>query len=87
MWEINYSKNALKQLKKMDRSNSGYIVSWIEKNLVGCENPRLFGKALVGDLQGLWRYRAGNYRMLAKLEDEQCIILFVDIGHRKDIYK
>ena len=36
---------------------------------------------------GLWRYRIGNYRVIADINDHRCIILALEVGHRKDIYK
>jgi mRNA interferase RelE/StbE len=50
-------------------------------------NPRLSGKALQGDLKGLWRYRVGNYRLIAQIKDNELIILVIEIGHRKEVYK
>ena len=50
------------------------------------ENPRIKGKALTSDLKGLWRYRVGDYRILADIQDDKIVILILDIGHRSKIY-
>ncbi|MDR3346095.1 MAG: type II toxin-antitoxin system RelE/ParE family toxin [Campylobacteraceae bacterium] len=50
------------------------------------ENPRSRGKALVGNLSGLWRYRVEDYRLICKIEDNHFIILVIEIGHRNSIY-
>ena len=63
------------------------ITQWIKKHLMGCDNPRAFGKALVGNLKGYWRYRIGNYRLLAIIKDDELIIVAVEIEHRKSVYK
>jgi len=42
---------------------------------------------LTGNKTGLWRYRIGNYRVIADINDDRCIILALEVGHRKDIYK
>ena len=63
------------------------ILNWIEKNLEGCSNPRLFGKPLSGDRKGQWRYRVGDYRIITLIQDNKLIILVIAIGHRRDIYK
>ena len=70
----------------MDSSTSNLIRTWIEKNLMNTENPRIKGKALTGDLKGLWRYRVGDYRILAEIQDTKIVILILDIGHRSKIY-
>lgn len=87
MYHVEYGKTAAKQLKKMDRKIAAFIVSYIDEKLVNCENPRLFGKALKGDFSEIWRYRVGDYRILAKIEDNRVIITIVEIGHRKEVYE
>ncbi len=87
MYGVEYTKTAVKQLEKMDRKIAAFIVSYIDEKLVNCENPRLYGKSLKGGLNDIWRYRVGEYRILAKIEDERLIIVIVEIGHRKDVYK
>ncbi|WP_088009072.1 type II toxin-antitoxin system RelE family toxin [Indiicoccus explosivorum] len=86
MYDVHFSDVALKKLKKMDRYQSSLLIGWIEKNLQGSSDPRTFGKALVANHKGKWRYRVGDYRILALIEDEKIIITIIDIGHRKDIY-
>ena len=73
-FRVEYSKVALKQLKKMDRFDARLITSWIGKNLVGCEDPRAHGKGLTANRSGEWRYRVGNYRILCNIQDEVLVI-------------
>ncbi|WP_394120253.1 type II toxin-antitoxin system RelE/ParE family toxin [Planococcus donghaensis] len=86
MYTVRFSDAALKKLKKMDRYQASLLLGWIEKNLADCSDPRLHGKALVADHRGKWRYRVGDYRILALIEDEEITITIIDVGHRKDIY-
>lgn len=76
----------LKQLKKLDKSTVALIIGWIEKNLIGCDNPRAHGKGLIGNISGQWRYRVGDYRILAEIKDKEIIILVWDIEHRSNVY-
>lgn len=78
---------AQKQLKKMDRNQARIIVAWIRKNLEGTTNPRQYGKGLVGNRSGEWRYRIGNYRILANINESDIVIEIFSIGHRSIIYK
>lgn len=34
-----------------------------------------------------WRIRHGDYRIIYEIQDDQLIIIVLDVGHRKDIYK
>ncbi len=76
-----------REFKKLDNYTKRMIKSWIEKNLVNCENPRQHGKALVGNKKGLWRYRIGDYRLICFIEDDKLIITALNIGHRREIYE
>ncbi|MBC1567229.1 type II toxin-antitoxin system RelE/ParE family toxin [Listeria booriae] len=85
-YHVRFEKEAQKALKKMDRFQAKLIVSWIEKHLEGTTNPRIHGKSLVGNRGGQWRYRVGDYRLIAEIKDEEIVILILNIGHRRMIY-
>lgn len=87
IYEVRYDELALRELKKMDKATRELIISYIEKNLVGTENPRLKGKALVRNLFGLWRYRVENYRIIVEINDNEIIIFILEVEHRSKIYK
>lgn len=87
MFTVAFSKNAIKQLKKLDIKITHMLLLWIEKNLNNIDNPRSIGKGLVRSNKGIWRYRIGNYRLLCNIQDDKLLILVIDAGHRKDIYK
>ena len=75
-----------KSFKKLDKQTQKIIKSWIDKNLINCENPRLHGKGLTANRRGQWRYRVGDYRILAEIQDNELVLIFVDVGHRSHIY-
>lgn len=76
-----------REFKKLDRYTKRIILSWIEKNLEGCSNPRQHGKALAGNLSGQWRYRIGNYRLIVLIEDDRLVITALTVGHRREVYQ
>lgn len=80
-------RNALKQLSKIDNSQRILLLSYIKKNLDGTSNPRATGKPLKGNLKDYWRYRIGNFRIIADIVDQEVRIIIIDIGHRKEIYE
>ncbi len=86
-YKILFEKNADKQLKKIDTTHQRIIVNWIAKNLENTSNPRVFGKSLKSNLREYWRYRVGDYRIIAEINDDEVKILIIEIGHRRDIYK
>ena len=85
-WHIETTARFDREFKKLDRYTQRMVKSWIEKHLVGCDDPRVHGKALTANRSGQWRYRIGDYRMICLIEDEKLIILALSIGHRSSIY-
>ena len=75
-----------KSFKKLDKQTQKIIKAWIEKNLMGCENPHLHGKGLTANKSGQWRYRVGDYRILAEIRDNELVLVLVEVGHRSRIY-
>lgn len=86
-YQVIYEKKAVKQLKKLDKSQSKILISWIEKNLKDTENPKKYGKSLKGNFNEYWRYRIGKYRIISRIDDNKIIINIISIGHRSNIYK
>ncbi|MCF0156244.1 MAG: type II toxin-antitoxin system RelE/ParE family toxin [Veillonella sp.] len=87
MYQVSFSESALKDLKKLDKSVSRVIKNWVIKNLVDTPNPRLHGKALTGNLSGVWRYRVGDYRLFAEINDNNITIFIFEVAHCREIYK
>jgi len=86
-FRVDYTPNAQKIIDKLDNAVRERITGWIKNNLDGCENPRLRGKALKGNLKGRWRYRVGDYRIIADIQDDKVVILIIDVDKRNDAYK
>ncbi|KIH70682.1 type II toxin-antitoxin system RelE family toxin [Salinicoccus roseus] len=86
-YKVVYEKRAVKSLSKIDKNQQRLIIAWIEKNLQNTSDPKQHGKSLKGQLKDYWRYRVGNYRLLAEINQDEVKIIVINIGHRKDIYK
>lgn len=86
-YQVLYTKKAIKQLLKIDANQRNIILAWIEKNLVGIDNPKIYGKVLKGNLRNYWRYRIGDYRIITEINHDEIKIIVIGIGHRKDIYE
>lgn len=86
-YKVEFTQRALKDLKKLDRPTAALILGWVRKNLENCENPRLHGKGLTANRSGQWRYRVGDYRLLAEISDNTITILILNVGHRREIYE
>ncbi len=86
-WTVEISDVAERQLRKLDRPVQKQLLDWLDDRLEGCKNPRHFGESLKGELQGLWRYRIGSYRVICEIQEERLVVLALNIGHRREIYR
>jgi len=87
-WTIEFDKKAQRELKNLDVQTRHRIINFLHERLATMDNPRNIGEALVGTTLGhLWKYRVGDYRVIADIQDERVCILVVRIGNRRDIYK
>jgi mRNA interferase RelE/StbE len=85
---IELSRDAVKELKKIDAAVRKRILDFLEDRVGRLEDPRAIGEPLKGPVFGeLWKYRFGDYRILCKIEDMRLVVLVVRIGHRKDVYR
>jgi mRNA interferase RelE/StbE len=87
-WKIEFSEPADRQLNRLDPQQSRRILKFLLGRVAKLEDPRSVGKPLQGPHFGeLWRYRVGDFRIICKLRDEVLVVLVVQIGPRKDIYR
>lgn len=86
-WRIEYDAIAQKQLRKFDRTAAARIVRKLQSDLDRHGDPRAFEDALVGEWTGFWRYRIGDYRVIARIEDQRVTVYVIEVGHRGDIYR
>ncbi|MEA2888015.1 MAG: mRNA interferase RelE/StbE [Bradyrhizobium sp.] len=63
------------------------VLSYLRTRIAGSGDPRRLGQPLTGDRQGLWRYRVGDYRIVAAIEDDRLVVLVVTVGHRREVYR
>lgn len=85
-WKIEFDSDVEKDLRKLGHTAQKRILNFLKEKIMPSDDPRFSGKPLSGELTGLWRYRVGDYRIIAKIEDNNFIILVVHIGHRKNVY-
>lgn len=86
-WRLETTSRFDKEFKKLDRYTQKMIKGWLTKNLENIKEPRQHGKALTGNLTGLWRYRIGDYRIICQFKDDRFVILAISVGHRREIYR
>jgi len=87
-WRIEFDPAAGRELARLDPPVARRILSFLHERVARLDDPRSIGAALHGSCFGeLWRYRVGDYRVIAALEDRMLLILVVRIGNRRDVYR
>ena len=86
VWRIEFDNDAARDLRKLGAEPQRLILRYLRQRIATTEDPRRFGRPLTGDLKGLWRYRVGDYRIVAAIEESQFVVLVVTIGHRREVY-
>jgi len=87
-WRIELSGLAQRNLRALDRQIAARILRFLNDRLAPLDDPRSLGEALRGaELGALWKYRVGDWRIIASIEDRAVRILVVPIGNRRDIYR
>lgn len=84
-YALEFAPQALRSLRKLDRSVVARIRSAAEALR---DEPRPPGARMLTGLHGVWRIRvAKDYRVLYTVDDDRRVVLVVDAGHRREIYR
>mgnify|MGYP002754024853 FL=1 len=84
-WSVEFTPRAKKALSQLDRSVQKRVVGKLQE-IQGADDPRDFLKPMTGPLTGMFRLRVGDYRVIVDIQDERCVILALDVGHRSVVY-
>lgn len=88
VWTIEYRRAIQKTLKQFSKRDRDRIREFLDVRLAALDNPRQLGSALQGDKLGhYWRYRVGDFRIICDIQDNRLVVLVIEIGHRRDIYR
>jgi mRNA interferase RelE/StbE len=88
IWTIEYHVLVQKEMRKIDPQTRQRIRAFLQERVAALDNPRQTGAALQGsELGNYWRYRVGDYRIICDIQDHKLVVLVVEIGHRREIYR
>lgn len=87
LWVLGLHDRAKKQLKNLPKDAQKRIISYFEERVLTHVDPSSLASQLVGEMSGFYRYRIGDYRVITSIDHGKMIILALEVGHRKEIYK
>lgn len=85
-YKLEFSRDAEKTLGQIFHKEPE-LYRRLEKALDELGYDPSAGKPLKGEFRGLFSYRVGSYRIIYEIHRNELIVIVVDVGHRRDIYK
>ena len=84
-YALEFAPRAIRSLGKLDRQVAKRVMAAAESLR---DDPRPAGARMLTGMHGVWRIRvAKDYRIVYTLDDDRLVILVVDAGHRREIYR
>ena len=77
------TKNFLRELKKLPENVRKRVLTAIDELI----RNLFLGVRLRGELKGKWRRRVGKYRIIYRIDQTSQLVIFLDVGLRKEIYE
>ena len=75
-------------MASLDKQAAKRITMFMRQRIAKLNSPRDIGEALRGARLGeLWKYRIGDYRVIARIEDKVLRVLVVKVGNRREVYR
>ena len=88
VWAIEFDEAAKKELAKLDRQVAQRLLDFLTQRVISLKDPRSVGQALKGSKLGeFWKYRVGDFRIIANIQDQKMIILVLRVGNSREIYR
>jgi mRNA interferase RelE/StbE len=92
-WRVELADSAAKQLRKLDPQIAKRILTFLRDRIAPLDDPRSIGEARKGNAVGgnelgdFWKYRVGDWRIIADLDDGIMLVTVIRIGNRREIYR
>ena len=82
-WKVELDRAAVRELGKLEQQAARRILAFLHGRVATLDDPRSIGEALKGSKLGeFWKYRVGDYRVIARIEDDALRVLVVRVGSR-----
>lgn len=85
-YKIEFVPDAAREFAGLDGSEKKKVQKYIDK-IATRDDPKTLGEALQANLSPYWKYRVGDIRLIAEIQDEKLIVLMLVIGNRRNVYK
>jgi mRNA interferase RelE/StbE len=86
-WRVEFTPRAEKDIERLSTKDQRRILDFLLRRVSVHPNPRALAKRLTGLKEEVWRFRVGDYRVIVRFRDSQLIVLVVEVGNRREVYR
>jgi mRNA interferase RelE/StbE len=84
IYRVEFTKRADRALDRLPAEARLRIVRRAESL---ASNPRPSGSVKLSGKEDMYRLRFGDYRMIYEIQDKAVLVLVLDVGHRREVYR
>lgn len=86
-WRVEFTPRAEKDIERLSTRDQRRILEFLTQRVSAHPNPRALAKRLTGTKEEVWRFRVGDYRIITQFQDSRLVVLVVEVGNRREVYR
>lgn len=86
-WRVEFTRRAEKDIEQLSTKDQRRILEFLNQRVSTHPNPRALAKRLTATKEEAWRFRVGDYRIITKFHDSRLVVLVVEVGNRREVYR
>jgi mRNA interferase RelE/StbE len=86
-WRVEFTPRAEKDIERLSTKDQRRILEFLTQRVSAHPNPRALAKRLTGTKEEAWRFRVGDYRIITQFLDSRLVVLVVEVGNRREVYR
>ena len=86
-WTVRVTPKAERGLARLSGQDRARVYRFLHERIPALIDPRALGAALTGRFSGQWKYRVGDIRIIAEIRDKELVILVIEVGNRREVYR
>ncbi|TGQ42618.1 type II toxin-antitoxin system RelE/ParE family toxin [Mesorhizobium sp. M00.F.Ca.ET.216.01.1.1] len=86
-WRVEFTQRADKDIERLSMKDQRRILEFLHDRVSAHPNPKALAKRLTATKQEAWRFRVGEYRIIVQFQDSRLVVLVVEVGNRREVYR
>ena len=86
-WRVEFTLRAKKDIERLSTKDQRRILEFLSGRVSAHPDPKVLAKRLTATKEEAWRFRVGDYRIIVQFQDSRLVVLVVEIGNRREVYR